>query len=60
MITRIIYPLFLREKISFKLFKFYPKINDKNISIEFSKKIKLDLLKTDFGHKCMIFIVDKK
>jgi FkbM family methyltransferase len=55
MITRIIYPLLLREKISYKLFKFYPEINDKNISIEFSKKIKLDLLKTDVGHKCLIF-----
>ena len=55
MITRIIYPLSLREKISFKLFKFYPKINDKNISLEFSKKIKLDLLKTDVAHKCLIF-----
>lgn len=55
MISRIIYPLFLREKISFKLFKFYPKLSGKDVSMEFNKKIKLDLLITDFAHKIIIF-----
>jgi FkbM family methyltransferase len=55
MITRLIYPLSLRERISYKFYKFFPDISDKNINLEFNNWIKLDLLKTDIGHKSIIF-----
>jgi FkbM family methyltransferase len=55
MISRLIYPLSLREKICFRLYKFFPNIPDKDISLEFNKSVKLDLLKTDVGHKSIIF-----
>lgn len=54
MFTRIIYPLALREKISWKVKKLYSNIQDKNISLEFNKKLKLDLSKTDVGHQSII------
>lgn len=55
MFTRLIYPLFLREKISWKIKKYFPNINDKTISLEFDKEIKLNLLKTDVAHQSIIF-----
>ena len=55
MITRLIYPLSLRERVSYKLYRFFPNISDKNINLEFNKSIKMDLLKTDIGHKSIIF-----
>ena len=55
MLTRIIYPLALREKISWKIKNLYPNIHDENISLEFNKKIKLDLSKNDVGHQSIIF-----
>lgn len=55
MLTRAIYPLFLREKFSWKVKKFYSNIPENNISLEFDKDIKLDLLKTDIGHQQIIF-----
>jgi FkbM family methyltransferase len=45
----------LRARISYKLYRLFPKINDKNISLEFNKNIRLSLSKTDFGHKSIIF-----
>lgn len=55
MVTRIIYPLSLREKISWRVKSFFQNINDKNISLVFNKKVKLDLSKTDVGHQSIIF-----
>ncbi|MEP6582921.1 MAG: FkbM family methyltransferase [Ginsengibacter sp.] len=55
MLTRIVYPLALREKISWRIKKLYPDIRDKNISLEFNKKLKLDLSKKDVGHQSIIF-----
>lgn len=55
MITRIIYPLALREKINVQLYKFFPNISDKDISLEFNAKLKMDLFKKDYGHKSLIF-----
>lgn len=55
MFTRIIYPLLLREKISSRIQKLYPNVNDRNISLEFASNIKLDLLKTDVAHRSIIF-----
>ena len=55
MFTKIIYPLVLREKISYRIQKLYSRVNDRNISLEFNKKIKLDLLNTDVGHRWVIF-----
>ena len=55
LLTRFIYPLSLREHISFKFYKLFSNTSDKNISLEFDDTIKLDLLKTDIGHKSIIF-----
>ncbi|MDB5138668.1 MAG: hypothetical protein JWR12_584 [Mucilaginibacter sp.] len=37
------------------MYKFFPNINDKDIKLSFNKDIKLDLVKTDVGHKSIIF-----
>lgn len=55
MVTRLIFPLSLRARINVHLYKFFPKINDKNILLEFNPKVKLDLVNTDYGHKSIIF-----
>ena len=55
MLTRIIYPLFIREKVSWRIHKLYPNVNDKNISLEFNNDLKFDLSKNDVGHKSIIF-----
>ncbi len=53
--TRFIYPLVLREKVGYRIQKFYPDINDRNISLEFDKQVKLDLSKYDVAHRAIIF-----
>ncbi len=55
MFTRIIYPLSLREKISWRIKKLFPAVKDKNISLEFDKNLKLDLSRDDVGHQSIIF-----
>lgn len=55
MFTRFIYPLALRKRIGYRIQKFYPDINDRNISLEFDKQIKLDLSKYDVAHRDIIF-----
>ena len=55
MLTRNIYPLALREKISWRIQNLYSNIDDKNISLQFNKKLKLDLSKSDVGHQSIIF-----
>ncbi|MES2454135.1 MAG: FkbM family methyltransferase [Bacteroidota bacterium] len=55
MLTRLIYPLSLREKVSYRLQKLFPNVNDRNISVEFNKQLKFDLSKTDVGHQSIIF-----
>lgn len=55
MLTRIIYPLKLREKISYRFQKIYPNPNDKNVGLEFNKKLRFDLSKNDVSHQSIIF-----
>lgn len=55
MFTRFIYPIWLREKISWRVQKFYSHPRDQNITLHFDKKVKLDLSKNDIGHKALIF-----
>jgi FkbM family methyltransferase len=55
MLTRTIYPLALRARISWRVQKLYSNIDDKNISLQFNKKLKLDLSKNDVGHQSIIF-----
>ncbi|HEX8378300.1 MAG TPA: FkbM family methyltransferase [Pedobacter sp.] len=55
MLTRIIYPLELREKVSWRVMKLYHDIPEKDIPLEFNRNIKLDLSKNDIGHQSIIF-----
>jgi len=55
MITKLIYPLELREKISYRLYKLFPGASNKDVSLAFGKNIKMDLVSTDYGHKTIIF-----
>lgn len=55
MITRWIYPLGLREKISRRMEKFFPRVSASDISVLGSPKLRLDLSATDFGHRQIIF-----
>jgi FkbM family methyltransferase len=55
MLTRIIYPFSLREKITWRVKKLFPNVQDKNISLVFNKNLKLDLSKNDVGHQSIIF-----
>jgi FkbM family methyltransferase len=55
MITRLIYPLWLREKISYRINKFFPNASNKDVPLEFGGNIKMDLVSTDFGHNSIIF-----
>ncbi|MBD1395331.1 FkbM family methyltransferase [Mucilaginibacter glaciei] len=53
--TRCIYPLSLRARVTCKLYDLFQNVHDKNISLEFNKQVKLDVSKTDYGHKSIIF-----
>lgn len=55
MLTKMIYPLSLREKISWRVQRILPEANGTNIPLEFSKDIRLDLSKTDVGHRSIIY-----
>ena len=55
MLTRFIYPLSLRARINWRLQKLFSNIDDKNITLQFDKKLKLDLSKNDVGHQSIIF-----
>lgn len=55
MFTRFIYPLRLREIVSWRVRKLFPNANDQDISLHFNKKVKLDLSNTDVGHQSIIF-----
>jgi FkbM family methyltransferase len=54
MLTRIVYPLALREKIFYKVKKLYSNLQHHNISLAFNKRIRLDLTKSDIGHQSII------
>jgi FkbM family methyltransferase len=56
MVTKYIYPLSLRERVSNWIDKFHYKGNfsGKNISLEFNRKVKLDLIGNDVGHRSII------
>ncbi|MDR2409272.1 MAG: hypothetical protein LBE13_14320 [Bacteroidales bacterium] len=55
MITRFIYPLWLRERITWRIKKFFPNVNDKDVSLIFDNKLKFDLSRYDVGHQSIIF-----
>lgn len=55
MFTRMIYPLSLRERISWRARKFFPKAIDKNVRLQFDKNLKMDLSNADVGHQSIIF-----
>jgi FkbM family methyltransferase len=55
MLTRFIYPLWVRERLFWRIRKIYPFIKEKNVSFEFDKNLKFDLLKTDIMHLSIIF-----
>jgi FkbM family methyltransferase len=55
MLTRFIYPLTLRARISWRLQKLFSNIDDKNILLHFDKRLKMDLSKNDVGHQSIIF-----
>lgn len=48
--TRYIYPLTLRDKISYRLRSFYRHSKNLGVPLHFGNNVKLDLLKNDFGH----------
>src|SRR5690554_2729082 len=54
LITRYIYPLALRVRISYRLNKFYKHMNPSNVTTLYGKNVKMDLLETDFGHRRII------
>ena len=51
LITRLIYPLSLRDRVSYKLNRCYKNLNAENVTTLFGKNVKMDLLETDFGHR---------
>ncbi len=55
MFTRMIYPLSLRERVSWRARKIFPKAKDRDVSLEFDKNLKMDLSNTDVGHQSIIF-----
>lgn len=56
MITKFIYPLSVRERVNHLLDKSFHLKNfvEKNVSLEFNGKIKLDLSQSDVGHRSII------
>ncbi len=54
MLTRLIYPLALRERVSYRLRRFVSKANGKDISLSFDQSIRLDLSHTDIAHQNLI------
>ena len=55
MLTKLIYPLRLRERISWRLRTLNLPIKDQDVPLHFNKKLKLDLAKTDSGHQSIIY-----
>ncbi len=54
LLTRIIYPLSLRDRVSYKLNRFYKHLKSNDVTALYGRKLKLDLLVTDFGHRRII------
>lgn len=56
MITRYTYPLSLRERVSHLCYKYnmIRELNERNVTLEFNKTIKLDLKRGDIGHRSII------
>lgn len=55
MFTRYIFPYRIRKWVFFKVYPYFPNVNDRNVSLAFNPQIKLDLKKSDIGHKQIIF-----
>ena len=54
MITRFIYPLSFRARLSYKLDKYFKNLNPNDVSVLYGNNVKMDLLDTDFGHRRII------
>lgn len=54
LITRYIYPYALRDRLSYKLNRFYKQMNPKDVTVKYGTNVKMDLLETDFGHRRII------
>ncbi|GAA4458851.1 hypothetical protein GCM10023189_31760 [Nibrella saemangeumensis] len=54
-LMRLVYPLLLRDKLTWRLKRFFPIRQEKNISLHFNPNIKLDLTKNDIGHQSIIY-----
>lgn len=55
MITRYIFPYVVREWVFFKIYPYFPNVSDQNVRLAFNPNVKLDLRKSDIGHKSIIF-----
>lgn len=55
MITRYIFPYWLRRWAFFKIYTHFPNVNDQNVTLAFNPDVKLDLKQSDIGHKQIIF-----
>ena len=53
-VLRKIYPLYIREWISWRVQKYCHNLKEKNVRLEFNSKVFLDLCKHDIGHKSII------
>lgn len=54
MLTRLIYPLSLRERISWRLRNVIAKASGENVSLVFNEAVRLDLSPKDVGHQSII------
>lgn len=54
-LLRFIYPLELREKLSYRLQGLFPDLGEHNISFEFNRSLRFDLSKKDVGHIPIIY-----
>ncbi|THH40031.1 FkbM family methyltransferase [Neolewinella litorea] len=55
MITRGIYPLSLRQRVSYHIARYFPDLQEKDVDLEFCKSLRFDLLRSDVGHRSIIF-----
>lgn len=54
-LIRMIYPLTLREKLSYRIQKFLPDLGELNVSFEFNRSVRFDLSKKDVSHIPIIY-----
>ncbi|WP_420385213.1 FkbM family methyltransferase [Roseivirga sp.] len=54
-LLRTIYPLKLREKLSYRLQGLFPDLGEQNVSFEYNRSLRFDLSKKDIGHIPIIY-----